>query len=481
VDLRGYLRALRRSLLLIVGCVVFVVGAVVIWSQSQDDVYQSKARVIVSSAQAETSDAYAGGLLSEQRAASYVELIRSGLLADRVRDEVGLDPDEVSIDDLVDHIGASVVLDSAVLELTFTDGDPARAQEILQAYADQLVSVAADIETPDDGGTLPTKTTVIDQASYQPKAIAPRPFRNAILGLMLGLVLGVSIALLRQLLDTTISTSEDLESVTDVPVLGTITSESGSSRRKLITELEHHAPRVEAFRVLRTNVQFVEIDSEHRTFVITSSMKEEGKTSTAVNLALTLARAGVKTLLVDGDLRRPRVAEVFDIDDAAGVTTLLLGRVQLEDAVWKHESGLHVLTSGVAPPNAAELLQTKAMAQLLERVRAEYEIVLIDSPPLLPVTDAALLAARADGTLLVVRHGRTKRDQLDTAIERLAAVDVTPVGMILNGTPSGKKRFGLGDSSYGGYGGYGTYASYQPTRRAQKRQTRRRARLRAER
>ena len=405
--------------------------------------------------------------------------MRSGLLADRVRDDVGLDPEQVPVSDLVDHVSASVVLDSAVLELRFTDGDPERAQTILQAYADQLVEVAADIETPTDGGALPTKILVIDQASYEPKAVSPRPLRNAILGLLLGLVLGVSIALLRELLDTTISTSEDLEAITDVPVLGSIMSEGGTSRKRLITELEHHSPRVEAFRVLRTNVQFVEIDSAHKTFVVTSSMKEEGKTSTAVNLGLTLARAGVRTLLVDGDLRRPKIAEVFDIDDTAGVTTLLLGRVGLEEAVWKHESGLHVLASGIAPPNAAELLQTKAMGQLLERVRAAYDVVLIDSPPLLPVTDAALLAARADGTLLVVRHGRTKRDQLDTALDRLAQVDVTPVGIVLNGIPSAKRKFGLGETAYGGYGGYGTYASYQPSRKAQRRQTKRRARLRS--
>lgn len=476
MDLRGYLRALRRSLLLVVGCVVVVTGLVIAWSETQDEVYQSKARVIVSSAQAETSEAYAGGLLSEQRAASYVEVIGSGLLADRVIDELGLDREQTSADDLVDHISASVVLDSAVLELRFTDPDPEVAQSIVQAYAEQLVEVAADIETPDDGGDLPTKITVIDRASFEPKAISPRPFRNAVLGLMLGLVLGVSIALLRELLDTSISTAEDLEAVTDTPVLGSISAEGGSSRRKLITELEHHAPRVEAFRVLRTNVQFVEIDSAHKLFVVTSSMKEEGKTSTAVNLALTLARAGVRTLLVDGDLRRPRIAEVFDIDDTAGVTTLLLGRVALEDAIWKHDSGLDVLPSGIAPPNAAELLQTKAMGALLDRVRADYDVVVIDSPPLLPVTDAALLAARADGTLLVVRHGRTKRDQLATAIDRLAQVDVTPVGVVLNGVPSAKSRLGLGGEA--AYGGYGTYASYQPTPKARRRQSKRRARLR---
>lgn len=479
MDLRGYVRALRRSLLLVIACVIVVVAAVIGWSETQTEVYESKARVIVSSAQAETSAAYAGGLLSEQRAASYVEVIGSTLLADRVRDELGLDPQRFTTADLVDHISASVVLDSAVLELKFTDGDPETAQRIVQAYAEQLVEVAKDIETPDDGGELPTKITVIDQASYEPKAVSPRPFRNAVLGLILGLVLGVSLALLRELLDTTITTSEDLEAVTDAPVLGSIAAEGGSSRRKLITELEHHSPRVEAFRVLRTNVQFVEIDSAHKTFLVTSSMKEEGKTSTAVNLALTLARAGVRTLLVDGDLRRPKIAEVFDIDDTAGVTTLLLGRVALDEAVWKHESGLHVLPSGIAPPNAAELLQTKAMAQLLDRVRSEYDVVLIDSPPLLPVTDAALLAARADGTLLVVRHGKTKRDQLTTAVDRLAQVDVTPVGIVLNGVPSAKGKLGLGGD--GGYGGYGTYATYQPSRKAKRRTAERRKRLRADR
>ncbi len=364
-----------------------------------------------------------------------------------------------------------------MLEIRYTGPDPETVQLIAQGYADELIETAKDVETPTDGGDLPTTITVIDQASFQDKAISPRPARNAVLGFILGLVIGVSLALLRELLDNTINTSEDLESVTEVPVLGTIVQEGGITRRRLITDLEHHAPRVESFRVLRTNVQFVDVDSPHKTIVVTSSMKEEGKTSTAVNLALTLARAGARTLLLDGDLRRPRIAEIFDIDDTAGVTTLLLGKVGLEEAVWKHDSGLHVLTSGVAPPNAAELLQTKAMAQLLDRVRAEYDIVIIDSPPLLPVTDAALLAARADGTLIVVRHGKTRRDQLAAAVERLAQVDVSPVGIVLNGVPSAKRRFGLG-AAYGGYGAYGAYASYTQSRGARRKQSKRRARFR---
>jgi capsular exopolysaccharide synthesis family protein len=445
VDFRGYVRALRRGLVLILAVGVIGAAAAVGFSLTQDDMFESKARVIVSSAQAETTDAFAGGLLAEQRAATYVEVVDSLLLANKVIDELDLD---VDTDYLLDHLEAELVEDAAVLDLTFTDTDPERAQRILQAFADQLVDTAADIEAPEDGGQAPTKITVIDTASLNESRVWPQPLLLGAAGLVAGLLVGVALALARALLNRTITDQHDLETVTDVPVLGSIGYEGAATRTKLITELEHHSVRVEAFRGLRTNVQFVDVDRERKMFLVTSGMPGEGKTATAVNLALTLARSGIDTLLIDADLRRPNVAGAFAIDGTAGVTTVLLGSVSLDEALWTHEpSGLKVLTSGVVPPNAAELVQTNAMGALLTEVRGRFEVVIIDSPPLIPVTDASLLATRADGTLVVIRHGRTTRDQLLVALERLRQVDVTPVGVVMNAI---KTR----TQSYGGYGAY---------------------------
>src|SRR5581483_11983300 len=175
----------------------------------------------------------------------------------------------------------------------------------------------------------------------------------------------------------------------------------------------------EAFRMLRTNLQFLDVDSTHKVFVLTSAVPEEGKTSTSVNLALSLAQAGVRTLLIEGDLRRPRAATRLGLDSAAGVTSVLVGKVAFKEAIQSHtDIGIDFLASGPVPPNPAELLQSRAMSDLLDLARGMYDVVLIDAPPLLPVTDAALIAAQADGAILIVRHGVTTRDQVRSSCER---------------------------------------------------------------
>ncbi len=446
MDFRAYLDVLRRNLVLITACVVAVLALVALATYQMTPAYQSTARVFVSASQADTAAAYAGGLLSEQRVAGYVVLVDSKVLAEKVRDQLGTD---LTTTELSDRVQAKVVKDTGVLELSVRDEDPQRAQQLAQAYAEQLIVVSQEIETPSGKQDAPIKATIIDPASLPDEPVSPQPVRNLVLGLLFGLVVGVAVALVRELLDTTVKSPDDFAPAADAPLMGSIVMESSGSRGLLVSELDVQAPRVEAFRVLRTNLQFVDIDQPSKVFVVTSALQQEGKTSTAVNLALSLAQAGVKVLLVDGDLRRPRIGSMLGLDDAVGVTTVLLGKVLLTDAVQRHPlTDLDVLTSGVTPPNAAELLQSRAMASLLEQLRGAYEVVIIDSPPLLPVTDAALLASQADGALLVVRHGRTTRDQLATAADRLAQVDAALGGVVLNMVPQSKAAVGY---EYGGY------------------------------
>ena len=456
---RRLARALRRNAILVLLCVVVVLAAAYVVTERQTPQYASTVRVVVSAPPEEpteepTEESTDGSdPITTERATTYREVAVGEVLATRVTDRLLNDPDYRSDERLepaalVEQVEAEVVPGSAVLAIRVTDADPSTAQLIAQAYAEELIALASDLESGLGTVSEDDVFTVIDFASFDDQPVSPRPVVVLLLAGGAGLLLGLLLAALREALGTRLRSADEVAALVGAPVLASIALEAETNRRSLVSDLDHHSPRVEGFRVLRTGVQFAGLDSDHKIIAVSSAVPEEGKSTTAVNLALTLQRAGIRTLLVDGDLRRPQVASTFDIDGSAGVTTVLLGKVELEDAIWTHPStGLAVLPSGVVPPNPAELLQTKVMGQLLDRVRAAYEVVVVDCAPLNPVTDAALVAARADGVLLVVRHGRTTRDQVRVAVTRLEQVGARTVGVVLNGVPTSRRD----SAAYGGY------------------------------
>lgn len=455
MDVRDYLRILRQRWPSIFFCALLVATAAGALTALQTSQYASNARLFVSTSQTDDSQLLQGGQHSAQRVKSYADLVTSRELANRVIADLGLD---VEPNVLTRAVSAQVVAETVNLQLTVTDTDPSEAQRLAQSYAEQLTDMVRELETSPGQKDAPIKATIVDSASYSEAPVSPKPVRNVGLGLMLGLMFGFGIAVLRSAYDTRITSPDDINELIDEPILGTIGFDSDAKETPLITSISSHAPRAESFRMLRTNLQFVDVDTDQKIFVVTSAVPAEGKTSTAVNLALSLAQGGSRTLLVDGDLRRPAAAERLGFDNEVGVTSVLIGRVGVQDALQTDpESGLHFLASGPIPPNPAELLQSQAMVELLKTLRATYDVVLIDASPLLPVTDAALLSANADGAILVIRHGRTTRDQVTVSVERLRAVDAKVTGVVLNMMPTKGKRHGYG---------YG-YAP-EPGRRAQR-------------
>jgi len=444
VELRDYFRVLKARWVLVLSCTLVAVAfsALLTWSATPQ--YASAARLFVST-QGSSDDAQAnqGGQFSLQRVKSYADLLTGREIARRVIDDLGLDE---SPDALADQISASSKLDTVILTVSVTDPDPARARMLADGVAKALVTYVAELETPPGRDEATIKATVVDPASEPTSPISPQPVRNIGLGLILGLLLGAGAAILRETLDTTIKSTKQLETLVPAPIIGTISYDTDAVGTPLITSLDTYAPRAEAFRVLRTNLQFIDPDAHHKVFVITSSLPGEGKTTTAVNLALALAEGGERIALVEGDLRRPKISEYLRLESAVGLTTVLIGKLPLADAIQNVGSEhLTVLTSGSTPPNPAELLKSSSMATLIASLRADYDIVLIDAPPLLPVTDGALLAAQADGALLVVRHGKTTVDQVGLAVDRLESVGASPVGVIFNMTPAkGGEGYGYG-------------------------------------
>lgn len=211
------------------------------------------------------------------------------------------------------------------------------------------------------------------------------------------------------------------------------------------------SPRAEAYVTIRTNLRYVDVDHPPRTVVVTSSVPGEGKTTTACNLAIAVAQAGSRVLLIEGDLRRPKVAEYLGVDGSIGLTDVLIGQIQFDDAVihWRRGLECDFLASGAIPPNPSELLGSHQMAELLQELAGRYDSVIIDAPPLLPVSDAAILAAVTDGALLVVRHGETRHEQVQHATQALRQVDARILGTILNFAPSRRGREEGYDSGYG--------------------------------
>ena len=458
MELGDYLRVVRRRWRVLVATTLIVVAAAALVTFRTTPTYESHARLFISTTDQNVSEASQGSSFAIQRVSSYADLVHGQELASRVIAQLGLHMDAATMQS---KINATVVPETVLLEISASDQDPRVAQRIGQATATQLRSFVSELETPPGEANAPIKATVVDAADLPESPVTPQPVRNIGLGLILGLLLGFGLATLRDVLDTSVRGPADVLALTDTPVLGGILFDSNAPKQPLITDLNSHSPRVESFRILRTNLQFVDVDREQKTFVVTSSVPGEGKTSTASNTALALQTAGQRTLLIDGDLRRPQLAKLFSLEGSVGLTSVLLGRLDLADAVQEHAaSGLSVLTSGPLPPNPAELLQSHAMAEALAAARDQFDTIVIDAPPLLPVTDAALIAAQSDGAVVVVRQDHTTRDQLRHSLERLAAVGARQLGVTLNMVGA------RGGSGHGDGYGYGYGYGYAPVKEA---------------
>lgn len=464
MEIRDYARLLRKQWRLIAASLVAVLAAAVVVTLNTTPQYRTSVGFFVSTSggsnEASGSSAYTGGLFSQQRVKSYASIVAGPLMADQVAVDLGgLPPAAVE-----QHIAAAAVPDTVLLMVTITDPSPRRALAIAQSVARLFPALANTLESPEAGGASSVKVSVVQQPRLPDGAFSPRPARNGALAVVLGLLVGIGLAVLRETLDNTVKHPDDIREVIGAATLGVITFDVNATKRPLIVQDSPQSPRAEAFRQLRTNLQFIEVDAPLRSLTITSSLPEEGKSTTACNLALTLAQAGFRTVLIEGDLRRPRIADYLGVEGAVGLTSVLIGRVGLADALQPFGDGtLQVLASGPLPPNPSELLASGGMRDLIARLEAEFDMVIIDAPPLLPVTDAAVLGTMTSGAVLGVRYGFTRREQFRRAAEALHAVDAKILGAVLNMVPrrGPDALYSYGNAGYGSYGdkSYGTEAS----------------------
>lgn len=279
---------------------------------------------------------------------------------------------------------------------------------------------------------------LVDPAEPNRVPVSPKTSRNLVLALGIGAALGLGLALLLEVLDNRIRGKEDLEATAKgLPVIGMIpvSSEWRDASTPIVVSIDAPESRTaESYRSLRASIQFIGIDQPLHTVQVTSPASSEGKTTTLVNLAIALARAGKQVVVVDCDLRRPRVHQFFDLPAEPGLTSVLLGDLPLLATLKQVEGvdGLRVLTSGSTPPNPSELLSGQRALEIFDTLRSSCDIVLVDSPPVLPVSDGVVIASRVDATVIVVDDRRTRRRELVGALELLHQVDAHLIGTVLN-------------------------------------------------
>lgn len=433
MDLGQYLAALRkRWLLMLVLTVAGAVGAFGV-ARSTPPSYEATAKVFVSLSSAETpGELVQGSTYIKNVVESYAALASLPVVLDPIIKDLGL---STSSRELSGAISAESPLNTNIIDIRAASGTPQMAAQLANAVAKQLaVSVT---ELSPSGTRQAVSVNVVSPASVPTFASAPRTRFLVMTGAGLGFGLGALLAIVLAFLDTRVREPRDVEFLGETAaVLGTIPTQPRRKHTNLATLVDPLSPRAEAYRRLQTNLSYIDASSPMQVILVTSATIGEGKTSTAINLAVSMGETSRRVLLIDGDLRRPSVATSMGLEGAAGLTTVLIGRADVADVVQSMgRMRVDVLASGEVPPNPHQLIESAAMHDVLRQARARYDTVIIDAPPVLPVSDAAVLSRLADGTLMVVGCKRVRIRDVRNAVRDLTAVGARIAGLVVTFAP----------------------------------------------
>ena len=390
-------------------------------------VYRSTATLLVNQTQVPGTIAYNDILTSERLTKTYRELITKRPVLEQVIEEQGL---TMLPDELEKMVDVAVVRDTQLLRLSVEHEDPQQAQVLANTIAYAFIE-----SNTEDWLSQPGSVSVVEVGELPGSPVKPRSTLNTALAALAGLAIAIGVALLFEYLDDTVKTAEDLET-TGLVALGGVARfpRPRTEAESLMVGSQHRSSAAEAYKVLRTNVQFSTLDRPGQTLLVTSANPGEGKTTTVANLALAIAQTGKRVVAVDSDLRRPNLHKLFGLSNTGGLTSALLSKeASLDGYVQSTQfENLTVLTSGPLPPNPSELLSSHRLDAVLETLKRQADVVVFDSPPALAVADASILASKVDGTILVVDSGKTRVDALRRACETLGRSKTKVLGGILN-------------------------------------------------
>ncbi len=476
VNLRTYLRILRRRKWWVILCTGLAMAGAIAYSFTATKEYSATAQLLVQPQNATLPLTSPAQTITPTDVATELALLNSGPVVNAVKSRLHLSQLNVA---------SAEQGQTDVISVTATNHDPVVAARVANAYATQFVNyetfitlkglttaelqlqtqinaiereLAVTTGTPEgvalanqeavlkeqyaqyqvEGAGTTGGVTVISPASVPTAPSSPKKVEIVLIGFVVGLLVGLGVAFVVESLDDAIRSKDDLEhSAPNVPVMGLVPM-IGSWRDRaepyLAMRAEPTSPAAEAYRSLRTSLQFAAYDNPIESVLVTSPTATEGKTSTVSNLGVVLASVGQHVVLVSADLRRPRLATFFGLDEGTGLTSVIIGELTLDEALQPVPDmpGLTVLACGPLPPNPAELLSSPKCDETFQELRGRFDVVLVDSSPLLPVTDPVLLSRLTDTTLLVVAAGATTKSQLRRGVEQLSHVGARRIGIVLN-------------------------------------------------
>ena len=507
--LHDYVQVVRRRRWVVLQALVLVPLAAILFSLQQTPKYGASSEVLVRQdlvAELAGSTNQPTGADAERDLQTHAELARAPEVARRVIKALRLD---VSIADFLEATSVAPKRNANLVVFGAVDESPQLTTKIANEYARQYTRYRRELETAavararrevetrlrelEQNGerdsalyasqverlqqlktteALQSASAIVVKAASEAKRISPRPVRNGVIGLALGLLLGLGLAFLWEALDNRVRSTRDLERRLGLPLLGRVPQPPRWAQRtnRLVMLADPNSIEAEAYRVLRTNLQFLNLEHGAKTVMVTSAVEGEGKSTTVANLAVALARAGQRVALVDLDLRRPTIDRFFDLEGQPGVTDIAVGRARLApiDVRGDTKDGpvgkLEVLTSGPLPRDTGEFVGGKALENILAELRERADVVLIDSPPLLAVGDAMTLSAKVDAIVVLTRLGVIRRPVVDELRRVLATCRAAKLGFVVTGAELEDEhhRYGYG---YGGYA-YGAKPRSEASTRA---------------